>query len=79
MLLLGIVAAACVLFRIVDPPTPAGAFLALSLREGAWLALLGSAAMVAGSLWPENLGSRIPSDAKLESAWSGLSGWTPEG
>src|SRR5271166_2240513 len=56
--LLGIVAAVCVLFRIVDPPTPAGNFLALSLREGAWLALLGSVAMVAGSLWPENLGSR---------------------
>ena len=77
--LLGIVAAVCVLFRIVDPPTPAGNFLALSLREGAWLALLGSVAMVAGSLWPENLGSRNSSDAKLESAWSGLSGWTPEG
>ena len=79
LLLLGIVAGACVLFRIVDPPTPAGDFLALSLREGAWLALLGSAAMVAGSLWPENLGSCNPSDAKLQSAWSGLSGWTPEG
>jgi hypothetical protein len=79
LLLLGIVAAVCVLFRIVDPPTPAGDFLALSLREGAWLALLGSAAIVAGSLWPENLGSRSSSDAKLESAWSGLSGWTPEG
>jgi len=77
--LLGIVAAACVLFRMVDPPTPAGDFLAFSLREGAWLALLGSAAMVVGSLWPENLGARSPSDAKLESAWSGLSGWTPEG
>jgi len=77
--LLGIVAAVCVLFRIVDPPTPAGDFLALSLREGAWLALLGSVAMVAGSLWPERLGAGSPSDAKLESAWSGLSGWTPEG
>ncbi|MGO9248214.1 MAG: hypothetical protein ACLQQB_09120 [Solirubrobacteraceae bacterium] len=79
LLLLGILAAVCVLFRIVDPPTPEGGVLALSIREGAWLALLGSAAMVAGSLWPENLGSRSPSDAKLESAWSGFSGWTPEG
>jgi hypothetical protein len=78
--LLGVVAAVCVLFRIVDPPTPAGDFLALSLREGAWLALLGSAAMIAGSLWPaERLGAGDPSDAKLQSAWSGLSGWTPEG
>lgn len=79
LLLLGILAAVCVLFRIVDPPTPEGGVLALSIREGAWLALLGSAAMVAGSLWPENLGSRSPSDAKLKSAWSGFSGWTPEG
>ena len=79
LLLLGILAAVCVLFRIVDPPTPEGGVLALSIREGAWLALLGSAAMVAGSLWPETLGSRSPSDAKLESAWSGFSGWTPEG
>jgi hypothetical protein len=79
LILLGIVAAACVLFRIVDPPAPAGGFLALSLREGAWLALLGSAAIVVGSLWPERVGASDPSDAKLESVWSGLSGWTPEG
>jgi hypothetical protein len=35
--------------------------------------------MVVGALWPERIGAREPSDAKLESAWSGLSGWTPEG
>jgi hypothetical protein len=77
--LLGIVAAVCVLFRIVDPPTPAGGALALSLREGAWLALLGSAAIVVGALWPERHGAGSPSDAKLQSAWAELSGWTPEG
>jgi hypothetical protein len=77
--LLGLSAAVCVLFRIVDPPTPAGGALALSLREGAWLALLGSVAIVVGALWPERLGARRPSDAKLQSAWSEPSGWTPEG
>jgi hypothetical protein len=77
--LLGLIAAACVLFRILDPPAPAGGALALSLREGAWLALLGSAAIVVGAFWPERLGARTPSDAKLQSAWSELSGWTPEG
>ena len=80
--LLGLVAAACVLFRIVDPPTPAGGVLALSLREGAWLALLGSAAMVVGAFLPERLSARgaASSDAKkLQSTWSELSGWTPEG
>lgn len=76
---LGIIGVLCVLYRMVDPPSPAGNFLALSLREGAWLALLGSAAMVAGAMWPERLDSATPSDAKLESALAELSGWTPEG
>ena len=77
--LLGILAALCVLYRMVDPPSPAGGLLALSLREGAWLALLGSAAMVAGALWPDRPGSPALSDDKLRSTWSELSGWTPEG
>ncbi len=83
--LLGLVAAACVLFRIVDPPTPAGGVLALSLREGAWLALLGAVAMVAGALLPEGLSARgrgsevADATKKLQSTWSELSGWTPEG
>lgn len=53
--LLGLVATACVLFRVVDPPTPAGGTLALSLREGVWLALLGSVAIIVGALWPERM------------------------
>jgi hypothetical protein len=76
--LLGAVAAICVLYRMIDRPTPAGDFLALSLREGAWLALLGSVAMVMGALWPDHLDAPTPSEAKLKSAWSELSGWTPE-
>jgi len=77
--LLGIVAALCVLFRIVDPPAYPGEFIALSLREGAWLALLGSAAIVVGAFLPERLPARGSSDAGLQSTWSELSGWTPEG
>jgi hypothetical protein len=76
--LLGLLAAACVLFRIVDPPTPAGGVLALSLREGAWLALLGSVAIVVGAFLPERLPARESSDAGLQNTWSELSGWTPE-
>jgi len=75
LLLLGAVAAVCVLYRMVDPPSVEGNFLALSLREGAWLALLGSIAMMAGALWPS---SAVPSDAQLQRVWSELSGWTPE-
>jgi hypothetical protein len=77
--LLGLLAAACVIFRMVDPPAPAGGVLALSLREGAWLALLGSVAIVAGAFLPERLAARGSSDTGLHSTLSELSGWTPEG
>jgi hypothetical protein len=79
VVLLGTIATLCVLYRVLQPPTPAGNLLALSLREGAWLALLGSVAIVAGGLAPSRLASaeRGAPEVKLESAWSGLSGWTP--
>jgi hypothetical protein len=78
VVLLGAIAAACVLYRVVHPPAPAGGLLTLSLREGAWLALLGSVAMIVGGLWPRRPASSSASDLTLESAWSGLSGWTPQ-
>jgi hypothetical protein len=75
--LLGALAAACVLYRIVQPPTPAGDMLSLSLREGAWLSLLGAGAMVAGALWPAKIGAAVARQADAPDAWSQLSGWTP--
>jgi hypothetical protein len=80
VLLLGGMATVCVAYRMVHPPTVAGELVSLSLREGAWLALVGSLAIVAGGLWPRRrLTAEGPSAARLESAWSGLSGWTPQG
>jgi hypothetical protein len=79
VVLLGCLTTICVLFRMVDPPVPAGEYIAMSLRPGAWLALLGSLAMVAGGLWPRGLGSTEVSEPLASSTWSGLSGWTPEG
>jgi hypothetical protein len=76
VVVLGTIATACVLYRMVDPPIPAGGLLSLSLREGAWLALLGSLTMVLGGLWPRAVFSPMVSDAHVR-AWSGLSGWTP--
>jgi hypothetical protein len=79
--LLGALAAALASFRVLVPPSPGGdggELLALSVREGAWLALLGALAMIGGALWPRRRGGREPSQADLESVWSGLSGWTPE-
>lgn len=75
--LLGFVGIACVVFRMADRPAPVGELVSLSLREGAWLALLGCACMSAGALW-------TPSEPAVRPAkdggdiWSELSGWTPE-
>jgi hypothetical protein len=79
--LLGALAAALVLFRILVPPSAGGdteGVLALSVREGGWLALLGALAMLGSALWPRRREGRQPSQRELENVWSGLSGWTPE-
>jgi hypothetical protein len=76
--LLGAIAGACVLYRMAVRPSE-NAEITLSLREGVWLALLGSVGLVLGGLWPRRLRSTRPSDTAVEDAWSGLSGWTPEG
>ncbi len=77
--LLGALATAFTVYRMVDPPTAAGGVLELSLREGVWLALLGSLAMIAGALWPGRADASSASQVTVERAWSELSGWTPEG
>jgi hypothetical protein len=77
--LLGGVAAVCVLYRMIVRPEPAGNLLSLSLREGAWLALLGSLTMVAGALWSRLSTRAAGGEAHVQGAWSGLSGWTPGG
>jgi hypothetical protein len=76
--LLGSIAAACVLYRMAVRPAADATELSLTLREGAWLGLLGSVAMIAGGLWPRRLRSASAPNAALDDAWSGLSGWTPE-
>ncbi len=75
---LGTVASACVLYRMIVRPAPADSYIALSLREGAWLGLLGALAMLAGGLWPR-LSSAAAQGASPPSPFSGLSGWTPQG
>lgn len=78
VVVLGAVAGMCVLYRMIDPPAPAGGLMSLSLREGAWLALLGSLAMLVGGLWPRTVTSSSgATEANLRGAWTGLSGWTP--
>ncbi len=74
--LLGLLGAACVAFRMVDRPSPAGELISLSLREGAWLALLGCICMAAGAMWTRRLPAAGPVKDSAE-VWSELSGWTP--
>ncbi|HTB70007.1 MAG TPA: hypothetical protein VK707_03410 [Solirubrobacteraceae bacterium] len=75
---LGFIAGVCIIFRMVDPPTPEGGFLVLSLREGAWFALLGSIAMILGALWPTRSAAVGATPESSQAIWTQLSGWTPE-
>ena len=74
---LGGLATALVAYRMLVPPTPTGGLLSLSLREGAWFALLGSLMIVLGALWPRVTVAAGDPKAQMQSAFSGLSGWTP--
>lgn len=79
VVLLGMLAALCVIFRMADPPAPVGDVFALSLREGCWLALLGSLMMVVGGVWPRALILRaaLEGEELAASPFAALSGWTP--
>jgi len=74
VVLLGAVAAAFVLYRILVPPGQLPAAAELSLREGAWLALLGSLAMMLGGMWPRSVGIVGPSTGQAPGALTGLRG-----
>jgi len=74
VVLLGAVAAAFVLFRMLAPPASAFGVAELSLREGAWLALLGSLAIALGGMWPRSIGFLAPSAGRAPGAWAGLPG-----
>jgi hypothetical protein len=75
--LLGLLGAACVAFRMVDRPAPAGDLISLALREGAWLALLGCICMAAGAMWTGRAPA-VRTASPSSDVWSELSGWTPE-
>jgi hypothetical protein len=64
---------------LVDPPAFAGSVVALSLRDGPWLALLGSVAIALGGVWPRCAYVTAPSKERAHDNWPGVSSWTPEG
>jgi hypothetical protein len=79
VILLGIVASACVVFRMLVPPLPDGHVIAMSVREGAWLALLGSLMMALGGLWPRAVPTISLGENRGTDVFATLSGWTPGG
>jgi hypothetical protein len=72
VVLLGTVAAAFVLYRMLAPPAQILGVAELSLREGAWLALLGSLAIALGGMWPRGIGFSVPSTAQAPGVRPGL-------
>jgi hypothetical protein len=72
VVLLGTVAAAFVLYRMLAPPAQILGVVELSLREGAWLALLGSLAIALGGMWPRGVGFSVPSTTQTPGVWPGL-------
>jgi hypothetical protein len=76
VVLLGAIAAAFVLYRMLAPPALSSGVTELSLREGAWLALLGSLAVVLGGMWPRSIDLVAPAPASVPApgALSGLRG-----
>jgi len=78
VVLVGLLATACVMFRMVERPAAHEEVFSLSLRWGIWLALAGSVAIVLGSLWSTRTSNPSPSADSLAKALDGLSGWTPE-
>ncbi|HUB73147.1 MAG TPA: hypothetical protein VL979_03805 [Solirubrobacteraceae bacterium] len=55
VVLLGAAAAALVLYRMLAPPAAGVGVVETGLREGAWLALLGSLAIALGGMWPRSI------------------------
>jgi len=78
VVLLGSLAALCVVYRMVSPPSPELNVIALSLREGCWLALIGSLMIALGGMWPRAVLTREepPADSR-SNPFAALSGWTP--
>jgi hypothetical protein len=79
VVVLGVLASACVIYRMAQPPADLGAALTASLRVGAWTALLGSLMISLGGLWPRALPGIVPGEGLAPDLWSTLTGCAPGG
>jgi hypothetical protein len=73
--LLGVLAASCALYRILDPPALGGGAVSLTLLEGPWLTLLAALTMMLGGIWPRSvLGAPAASEVRVHGMWPGIPG-----
>jgi hypothetical protein len=77
LLAAGAVGAVLTVFRMVVRPVGDGTFVQLSLRPGAYLALVGCLAIAGGALWPAARHDASEPASAGGDVWSDLSGWTP--
>jgi hypothetical protein len=77
--LVGLVACLLICYRMVSPPLPSGGVVSLSLREGAWLCLIGAATVLLAGLWPLLARTGARPDRKPEDVFAQLSGFSPQG
>lgn len=78
LVLLGVLASVFVAYRMIAPPSPVQDIVALSLRPGAWLSLIGSLMILGGGLWPRFSAGVSGGEGRVEDALAQLSGWTPQ-
>jgi type III secretory pathway component EscS len=75
--LLGVAAAACVLYRILDPPALGAGVGAgsVTLLEGPWLTLLAALTMMLGGMWPRSvIGAPVKAELRAQGVWPGVPG-----
>jgi hypothetical protein len=73
--LLGVAAAACALYRIVDPPALSAGATSLTLLEGPWLTLLAALTMMLGGMWPRSvIGAPAAAEIQVRRMWPGVPG-----
>ncbi len=76
--LLGLAGCVLTAFRMLNPPAPDGGFVSLSLREGAWLCLIGAATVLVAGIWPLLARPGGRAARPPEDIFSELSGWSPQ-
>lgn len=74
---LGLLACLLIGYRMAVAPSPAEGLVSLSLREGAWLCLIGAGTVLIAGLWPVFGSPGERAENKPDDVFAQLSGWSP--